>query len=156
MKRIITFLLILLTTVSALTEYHRELSERLQKNQKQSEQLRNQLISILKRSNQNSLMLYSQKQEYVFDLTYACHEATELYQEFQRQQLPFKTYMSKADSEIARYDSLQHRPQCLPDTGYQYPQLLGRKQENAGRVYLHLRQYRTASWPPERLRTETL
>ena len=103
MRRIITFLLILLTAVSAhavlkeknldqtlqilrteLTEYHRELSERLQKNQKQSEQLRNQLISILKRSNQNSLMLYSQKQEYVFDLTYACHEATELYQEFQR------------------------------------------------------------------------
>ena len=121
MKRIITFLLILLTTVSAhgvlkeknldqtlqilrteLTEYHRELSERLQKNQKQSEQLRNQLISILKRSNQNSLMLYSQKQEYVFDLTYACHEATELYQEFHRQQLPFKLYMSKADTEIAR------------------------------------------------------
>ena len=172
MKRIITFLLILLTTVSAhavlkeknldqtlqilrteLTEYHRELSERLQKNQKQSEQLRNQLISILKRSNQNSLMLYSQKQEYVFDLTYACHEATELYQEFHRQQLPFKLYMSKADTEIARYDSLITSLSAMP---HQYPQLLGRKQENTGRVYLHLRQYRTASWPPERLRTETL
>ena len=133
MKRIITFLLILLTTVSAhgvlkeknldqtlqilrteLTEYHRELSERLQKNQKQSEQLRNQLISILKRSNQNSLMLYSQKQEYVFDLTYACHEATELYQEFHRQQLPFKLYMSKADSEIARYDSLITSLSAMP------------------------------------------
>ena len=133
MKRIITFLLILLTTVSAhgvlkeknldqtlqilrteLTEYHRELSERLQKNQKQSEQLRNQLISILKRSNQNSLMLYSQKQEYVFDLTYACHEATELYQEFHRQQLPFKQYMSKADTEIARYDSLITSLSAMP------------------------------------------
>ena len=133
MKRIITFLLILLTTVSAhavlkeknldqtlqilrteLTEYHRELSERLQKNQKQSEQLRNQLISILKRSNQNSLMLYSQKQEYVFDLTYACHEATELFQEFHRQQLPFKLYMSKADTEIARYDSLITSLSAMP------------------------------------------
>ena len=64
MKRIITFLLILLTTVSAhgvlkeknldqtlqilrteLTEYHRELSERLQKNQKQSETRRSKNTS---------------------------------------------------------------------------------------------------------------
>jgi small-conductance mechanosensitive channel len=51
-------------------------------------------------------MLYSQKQDYVFDLTYACHEATEQYHHFQRKQLPFKTYLSKIESDIARYDSL--------------------------------------------------
>ncbi len=133
MKRIITFIAILLTTleVSAvlkekdlsqtlqilrteLTEYHRELSERLIEDKKQSELVRDQLINTMKRSNQNSLMLYSQKQEYVFDLTYACHEATELYDEFHRQQLPFKMFMNKAKTEIARYDSLITSLKSMP------------------------------------------
>ena len=133
MKRLTTLIIILLTTLSVhavlkekdlsqtlqilrteLTDYHCELSERLEKDKKQSEQVRDQLISIMKRSNQNSLMLYSQKQEYVFDLTYACHEATELYQEFQHQQLPYKTFMEKADNEIARYDSLITSLQTMP------------------------------------------
>ncbi len=133
MKRLISIIFIMTVTLCAhavlkekdlsqtlqilrteLTDYHRELSERLKMNQKQSERVREQLISIMKRSNQNSLMLYSQKQEYVFDLTYACHEATELYQEFRRQQLPFKTFMTKSDTEIARYDSLITSLQTMP------------------------------------------
>ena len=135
MKRLISIIFIMTVTLCAhavlkekdlsqtlqilrteLTDYHRELSERLKMNQKQSERIREQLISIMKRSNQNSLMLYSQKQEYVFDLTYACHEATELYQEFRRQQLPFKTFMTKSDTEIARYDSLITSLQSMPQS----------------------------------------
>ena len=54
-----------------LTNYHRELSVQIERNREQSEMVRNQLIDIMKSSNQNSLMLYSQKQDYVFDLTYA-------------------------------------------------------------------------------------
>ena len=133
MRRFITLIAILLTTLQAsavlkekdlsqtlqilrteLTNYHRELSERIEMDKKQSEQVRNQLISTMKRSNQNSLMLYSQKQEYVFDLTYACHEATEQYQEFHRQQLPFKTFINKTESEIARYDSLITSLKAMP------------------------------------------
>ena len=91
---------------SELTTYYRELAQMLEMNKKQSETVRNQLISTMKLSNQNSLMLYSQKQEYVFDLTYACHEATEQYHAFQRQKTPFKTFLNKADADIARYDSL--------------------------------------------------
>ena len=72
----------------------------------QQEEVRNTLINVLNRSNQNSLMLYSQKSEYIFDLTYACHEATEQYHEFQRNVLPFRTYIDKTSDEIARYDSL--------------------------------------------------
>ena len=99
-----------------LTTYHRELSEMIVQNRKQSEGVMNQLIQTMKQSNQNSLMLYSQKQEYVFDLTYACHEATELYHNFQRQQLPFKTYMDKTNADIARYDSLIGALQAMPPT----------------------------------------
>ena len=65
-----------------------------------------QLRETLRRCGQNSLMLYSQRQNYLFDLTYACHEATEQYQEFLREQLPFKTYIEAIGSDIAKYDSL--------------------------------------------------
>ena len=99
-----------------LTNYHRELSVQIEFNRQQSEQVRNQLIDIMKSSNQNSLMLYSQKQDYVFDLTYACHEATEQFHDFQRKQLPFKTFLSKAESDIARYDSLIGALQAMPVT----------------------------------------
>ena len=42
-----------------LTDYHRELSEQIEMNKIQREQIRDQLISIMKRANQSSLMLYS-------------------------------------------------------------------------------------------------
>ena len=133
MRRLTAIFAILLATVSAhavlkekdlsqtlqilrteLTTYHHELSEMLEQNKQQAEAVRDQLISTMKRSNQNSLMLYSQKQDYVFDLTYACHEATEQYQEFQRQQLPFQTFIQKTESDIARYDSLITSLKAMP------------------------------------------
>ena len=97
-----------------LTTFHREMSQMLEINKKQSERVRGQLMNTMKQSNQNSLMLYSQKQEYVFDLTYACHEATEQYHAFQRQKTPFKNFLNKADSEIARYDSLISSLKAMP------------------------------------------
>ena len=135
MKRILTILLVLLTTLSAqavlkekdlqqtlkilrteLTTHHRELSQQIEMNRKQNEQVRQRLMETMQRSNQNSLMLYSQKLDYVFDLTYACHEATEQYHDFRRQQLPFKMFMDKTDSEIARYDSLITSLKSMPVT----------------------------------------
>jgi len=135
MKRILTVLLVLLTTLSAqavlkekdlqqtlqilrteLTTHHRELSQQIEMNRKQSEQVRQQLITTMQRSDQNSLMLYSQKLDYVFDLTYACHEATEQFHDFRRQQLPFQMFMEKADAEIARYDSLITSLKSMPIT----------------------------------------
>ena len=101
---------------SELTMHHRELSQRIEMNRKQNEQVRQRLLETMKRSDQNSLMLYSQKLDYVFDLTYACHEATEQYYDFQRQQLPFKMFMDKTESEIARYDSLITSLKSMPLT----------------------------------------
>ena len=135
MKRILTILIILLTTISAqavlkekdlpqtlqilrteLTNYHQELSQQIELNKRKSESVRTQLMETLLRSNQNSLMLYSQKQDYVFDLTYACHEATDQYHLFQRQQLPFKDFLNKANNDIARYDSLIGSLKAMPVT----------------------------------------
>jgi small-conductance mechanosensitive channel len=68
----------------------------------------------MKRADQNALMLYSQQQDNVFDLTYACHEATQQYRNFHRQQLPFTSFLEKTEGEIARYDSLINHLQGIP------------------------------------------
>ena len=89
-----------------LTETHHEMISMAEQRKQQTRDIIRQLRETIKRSNQNALMLYSQQQNYVFDLTYACHEATEQYLSFQRQQLPFKSYIEHLDVEIAKYDSL--------------------------------------------------
>ena len=89
-----------------LTESHTELNAMAEQRKQQTQNIIQQLRETIKRSNQNALMLYSQQKNYVFDLTYACHEATEQYLQFQRQQLPFKSYIEDLDVEIAKYDSL--------------------------------------------------
>jgi len=135
MKKVILLFIILLTAIDThavlkekdlpqtlqilrteLTNYHREMAQMLEQNKRQSEAVRNRLMETMQRSNQNSLMLYSQKQEYVFDLTYACHEATEQYHAFRQQQLPFRTFLDKAENEIARYDSLIVSLKAMPAT----------------------------------------
>lgn len=89
-----------------LTTYHRQLSGQTAMQKGRGERMRAQIMDVLQRSNQNALMLYSQKQDYLFDLTYACHEATEQYHEFTRMQVPFNSYLASTTGEIARYDSL--------------------------------------------------
>ena len=97
-----------------LTNNYHDMSERTYLDKKRREQVRSHLEATMKRSNQNSLMLYSQQQEYVFDLTYACHEATEQYHEFKRQRMPYRQFMHRTDSEIARYDSLIATLEAMP------------------------------------------
>ena len=91
---------------SELAKHYQELKAERQAREDQREQVFRSLTQTMKQSNQNALMLYSQDQEYLFDLTYACHQATELYQEFQRRQVPFREYIANTSVEIARYDSL--------------------------------------------------
>ena len=89
-----------------LTEVHLEQERHTLEFKEQSDKIRENLYNILRRSDQNALMLYSQRLEYVFDLTYACHEATDQYKDFQQNALPFHTYMASLNAEITRYDSL--------------------------------------------------
>lgn len=71
--------------------------------------------NVMKRSDQNALMLYSQKKEYVFDLAYACHEATEQYKNFKAQTRPFQKFADKTAFDEARYDSLITTLRNMPD-----------------------------------------
>lgn len=97
-----------------LEKTHNEMGERQKRMLKSSERMRTRLMEAMNHANQNSLMLYSQKQEYVFDLTYACHEATAQYHEFHQNVLPFKQWLDKANKEVARYDSLIQSLSTMP------------------------------------------
>lgn len=89
-----------------LTEYYSDLTSLSAGRKQQNEVIFGQLMETMKQSNQNSLMLYSQKQNYVFDMTYACHQATEQYNNFKRTQIPFRNYLVTTELDIAKYDSL--------------------------------------------------
>ena len=91
---------------SELEKVHYEQERHVERAQRQQERTRRDFMETIARSNQNALMLYSQKPDYVFDLTYACHEATEQFRSFKQKSSPFKEYIGRIDSEIARYDSL--------------------------------------------------
>lgn len=97
-----------------LTTYHREQEKQRANFKTRRDAVRQKLFSILSKSNQNALMLYSQKPEYVFDLAYACHEATDQFHDFKHNALPFKNFMEKANSEVARYDSLITTLKSMP------------------------------------------
>ena len=91
---------------SELTKYYHELNSKRDERKEQRQEVFRNLTQTMKLSNQNALMLYSQNQDYLFDLTYACHQATEQYQKFQHQQMPFREFITKTKGEVARYDSL--------------------------------------------------
>ena len=97
-----------------LVKHYQELNSQRDQQREQNQEVFRNLTQTMKQSNQNALMLYSQKEEYLFDLTYACHQATEQYQRFQRQQLPFREYIHNTSEEIARYDSLINSLQAMP------------------------------------------
>jgi len=73
-----------------------------------------QMLETMKKSNQIALMLYSQKSDYVFDMTYACHEATQLYKKAHERQVPYTKMRERLKSEVARYDALILSLQQLP------------------------------------------
>lgn len=98
-----------------LEQYNQELTVRSAARRERTKNLITQLILTMKRADQNALMLYSQKQDNVFDLTYACHEATKQYRDFHKQQLPFTEFLEKTEKDIARYDSLILRLETMPD-----------------------------------------
>ena len=97
-----------------LKQYDSELTRRSAARKDRTRRLILQLMGTMKRADQNALMLYSQQQDNVFDLTYACHEATKQYHDFHRQQLPFTSFLEKTESEIARYDSLINHLHGIP------------------------------------------
>ena len=97
-----------------LTQAYKEQQVRLARYRQFDEMQHQRMLELIQKSNQTALVLYSQKQDYVFNLTYACNEATSQYQEFLKRQKPYFTILSKMESEIARYDKLIDALASLP------------------------------------------
>lgn len=89
-----------------LTNYHIDLEKQNQAAKAKQLAVIQELISIVKQADQNSIMLYSQRNGYIFDMTYACHEATEQFKKFKSKAVPFRQMIKKNNVEVARFDSL--------------------------------------------------
>lgn len=89
-----------------LTNYHIDLEKQNQAAKAQQLAVIQELISIVKQADQNSIMLYSQRNGYIFDMSYACHEATEQFKKFKSKAVPFRQMIKKNNVEVARFDSL--------------------------------------------------
>ena len=92
------------------TKQRQYISMQEQKNDQQHAHL----ITLMQRYNQISLMLYSQKSDYVFDLTYACEEATDLGKSLEKQVLPYDRIINDLDSRIENLNELITTLEKLP------------------------------------------
>ena len=77
------------------------------------------MVDIVKKCNDMSLMLYSQKQDYTFDISYALEKVTQEYNNFNKNRTPYDRIVSTLDVEINRYarliESLRRLPPELRD-----------------------------------------
>ena len=77
------------------------------------------MVGIVKKCNEMSLMLYSQKQDYTFDISYALERVTQEFNDFNKNRTPYERIVASLDFEIARYarliESLRRLPPELED-----------------------------------------
>lgn len=99
---------------SELEYYRHEQAQKIKKRNYISEMQHIQLIKTMQQSEQIALMLYSQKQDYTFDLAYACREATQLYNQFAGRKIPFDKILSNYQIEIERYNNIIEVLESLP------------------------------------------
>ena len=72
------------------------------------------MVTIMKKCNDMSLMLYSQKQDYTFDISYALEQVTQEFHDFDKNRTPYERIVSNLDIEIARYARLIESLRRLP------------------------------------------
>ena len=94
-------------------EYKRLDSKREQ--QRENYEIQHQkMVDIVKKCNDLSLMLYSQKQEYAFDISYALEKVSEEYKDFNANRTPYDRIVFSLDVEINRYARLIESLRRLP------------------------------------------
>ena len=72
------------------------------------------MVDIVKKCNDLSLMLYSQKQDYTFDISYALEKVTQEFNDFNKNRTPYDRIVSTLDVEINRYARLIESLRRLP------------------------------------------
>ena len=72
------------------------------------------MVDVMKQCDELSLMLYSQKQGFTFDVSYALQKVTQKYNEFNQDRGPFDHIVSNLNVEIERYARLIESLRRLP------------------------------------------
>ena len=106
---------------ATLLNLRRELFHDYQKIDKTRQQLNEKyevqhqkMVGIVKKCNDMSLMLYSQKQDYTFDISYALEKVTKEFNEFNKNRTPYDRIVGNLDVEIGRYARLLESLRRLP------------------------------------------
>ncbi|MBR5054185.1 MAG: mechanosensitive ion channel [Bacteroidales bacterium] len=86
------------------------------------EEQHQQMVDMIKKYNELSLMLYSQNEDYTFDMTYALKEVSREYEMFNSGRMPYDQLVGGLDAEIDRYERLLESLRRLPAPG-DIPQL---------------------------------
>ncbi len=97
-----------------LSETHQEQKERAERFEKRNKQFQRSIGRDLELCNNIELMLYSQKEQNVFDLAYACGQATSLYNRVSRTH-SFKQFEQQQDEQIKQYENLVRALTNIPD-----------------------------------------
>ena len=72
------------------------------------------MVDIVKKCNDLSLMLYSQKQDYTFGISYALEKVCQEYNDFNKNRTPYDRIVATLDVEINRYARLIESLRRLP------------------------------------------
>ena len=72
------------------------------------------MVGVVKKCNDLSLMLYSQKQDYTFDISYALEKVTKEFNDFNKNRTPYDRIVDNLDVEIGRYARLIESLRRLP------------------------------------------
>ena len=75
---------------------------------------RREMVATMKKCNELALLLYSQKQDYTFDLTYALESVTNEYEDFTAHRLPYDRIVARLDWDIERYARLVESLRRIP------------------------------------------
>ena len=98
-----------------LTSTHHEQLQRMQRFDEMNRRFDKMMVQVMDRSQQIELMLYSQKSNYVFDLAYACNEATSLYDQMSSRMLPFEVFAKQYNDQVLQYVHLVRSLESIPD-----------------------------------------
>ena len=82
--------------------------------QEQNSRQHRRMVDIVKKCNDLSLMLYSQKQDYTFDISYALEKVSQEYRDFNKNRTPYDRIVASLDVEIDRYARLIESLRRLP------------------------------------------
>ena len=97
-----------------LSHQHSRMENSRARIRQRNEMQHRMMVDMIKKCNELSLILYSQNQDYTFDLTYALNAVTQNYESFSRRRMPYDEIVNNMNLEIERYQRLVEALRRIP------------------------------------------